>query len=47
MVPGNLILIYTAALSLAFGNGIMWPCVISILWNTGRNMTLAKIREKR
>lgn len=31
IVPGNLFLIYMAAVFFAFGNGIMWPCVLSIL----------------
>lgn len=31
IVPGNLLLIYVAAVFFALGNGVMWPCVLSIL----------------
>ncbi len=31
LVPGNFFLIYMAAVFFALGNGIMWPCVLSIL----------------
>ncbi|MCQ1535747.1 MFS transporter [Methanosarcina sp. KYL-1] len=31
LVPGNLILIYIAAVFFALGNGIMWPCILSVL----------------
>lgn len=31
LVPGNFFLLYLAAVFFAFGNGIMWPCVLSVL----------------
>ncbi|MGB9928358.1 MAG: MFS transporter [Methanosarcina sp.] len=31
LVPGNFFLLYIAAVFFAFGNGIMWPCVLSVL----------------
>lgn len=31
IVPGNLFLLYLAAIFFAFGNGIMWPSILSIL----------------
>ncbi len=31
LVPGNFFLIYVAAIFFAFGNGIMWPSILSIL----------------
>lgn len=31
IVPGNIFLLYLAAVFFALGNGIMWPCVLSIL----------------
>lgn len=31
LVPGSLILIYAATLFFAFGNGVMWPSVLSLL----------------
>jgi MFS family permease len=31
IVSGNLFLLYLAAVFFAFGNGIMWPCVLSVL----------------
>ena len=31
IIPGNMYLIYLAALFFAFGNGVMWPCILSIL----------------
>jgi DHA1 family tetracycline resistance protein-like MFS transporter len=31
IVPGNIVLLYLAAVCFAFGNGIMWPCVLSML----------------
>jgi len=31
IIPGNLALLYLAAVCFAFGNGIMWPSILSIL----------------
>jgi MFS family permease len=31
IIPGNMFLIYVAALFFAFGNGVMWPCILSVL----------------
>ena len=31
IVPGNIFLLYLAAVFFALGNGIMWPCVLSML----------------
>ncbi|TGC11461.1 MFS transporter [Methanolobus halotolerans] len=31
IIPGNIYLIYLAAAFFAFGNGIMWPCILSVL----------------
>jgi DHA1 family tetracycline resistance protein-like MFS transporter len=31
LVPGSLLLIYAATLFFAFGNGVMWPSVLSLL----------------
>jgi DHA1 family tetracycline resistance protein-like MFS transporter len=31
IIPGNFFLLYLAALFFAFGNGIMWPSILSIL----------------
>jgi MFS family permease len=31
IIPGNFFLIYVAAIFFAFGNGIMWPSILSIL----------------
>ncbi|MDW7733691.1 MAG: MFS transporter [Methanolobus sp.] len=31
IIPGNIYLIYLAAAFFAFGNGVMWPCILSVL----------------
>jgi len=31
IVPGNFFLIYIAAVFFALGNGVTWPCILSIL----------------
>ncbi|MDP2217972.1 MAG: MFS transporter [Methanolobus sp.] len=31
IIPGNMYLIYLAAFFFAFGNGVMWPCILSLL----------------
>ncbi len=31
IIPGNSYMIYLAAVFFAFGNGVMWPCILSVL----------------
>lgn len=38
IIPGNTYLLYLAAVFFAFGNGVMWPCILSMLSKSAGNI---------